>query len=353
MEDAQERKFLYSKGIKKYGLLYKEINNLLNQMVKTNLNHHLFQFNLQKLANNVAEQVDDHERLFIQIIAYLQSNDQFSAHSLNTAIITTIISFLLNIQHNKLLPLIQAAILHDLGKLKYPLEIIKIFFKETEKMENINFYHPIWGKRIICSHLKLSEEIANPVAKHHEQHDGSGFPRKLKKEQLTLFDNILINANMMENVIQKINHSGIENLAKTFEYIFLKYPDKFEETVKRALIDLLELKGKAARRFKRYQLDKIATIIDSDGLEKYKCQVNNISSGGMKITTKKRLQTNSIYKINFVLNNYLNISNKLFQIKWEKPLKGEIEYGICFFNPERNLNQACEKYFSELHSIKP
>jgi HD-GYP domain-containing protein (c-di-GMP phosphodiesterase class II) len=352
MGNIQLEKFLYSKGIKKYGLLYNEINNLLNQMVKTNINYHLFQFNLQKLANNIAEEIDDHEKLFIQIISYLQSNDQFSAHSLNTAIITTIISFLLNIQHNKLLPLIQAAILHDLGKLKYPLEIVKIFFKETEKMENINFYHPIWGKRIICFHLKLSEEIANLVANHHEQYDGSGFPRKFKKNQLNLFDHILITANMMENVIQKINHSGIENLTKTFEYIFLKYPDKFEETVKRALIDLLELKGKAARKFKRYPVDTIATIIDSDDLQKFKCRVNNISCGGMKITTKKKLQTNNIYKIDFALNNYLNFHNKLFQIKWENPIKGEIEYGICFFNPERNLSQACEKYFSELNNIK-
>ena len=347
MNDTSKIELLNHTVLKKYENLYAATEKLIKEISEPNFSQRVFNSNLINLTKAIVQDIYDHEKLYIQLISYMGSNDPFVAHSLNTAIIALIIFFILNIDNPDYLSIVQAALLHDIGKIKYRKEIYKIFLAVNEDLHKIKLYHALWGKRLVLSYFKLSPEIASMVAKHHEQIDGTGFPNKLSKKDLTICDNILITANMIENILQKINYSGIENLTKTFEYIIPKYSDKFETSIKSSLIDLIGLKGKAARKYKRYQVNAQANIINPQNMESYNCIVIDISTGGMKISTNKVLNPNSIYKIDFQLHNFLRINNKLFQIKWKNILEATIEYGIAFFNPQENISKVCDHYFAE------
>ncbi|HEX4927740.1 MAG TPA: HD domain-containing phosphohydrolase [Burkholderiales bacterium] len=79
----------------------------------------------------------------------------------------------------------QAAPLHDIGKLGVPAEILKKREKlSAPDLERIR-RHPQLGAEIIGEHneplLKLARQIA---LTHHEHWDGSGYPQKLKGEQI-------------------------------------------------------------------------------------------------------------------------------------------------------------------------
>lgn len=79
----------------------------------------------------------------------------------------------------------QAAPLHDIGKLGVPAEILKKREKlSAPDLERVR-RHPQLGAEIIGEHneplLKLARQIA---LTHHEHWDGSGYPQKLKGEQI-------------------------------------------------------------------------------------------------------------------------------------------------------------------------
>jgi HD-GYP domain-containing protein (c-di-GMP phosphodiesterase class II) len=80
-----------------------------------------------------------------------------------------------------------AGLLHDLGKAKMPMEVLNKPGKLTEDEFNIIKSHPVEGHRLL-----LGGENVDPIAldvclHHHEKVDGSGYPKGLKAQEISLF----------------------------------------------------------------------------------------------------------------------------------------------------------------------
>jgi diguanylate cyclase (GGDEF)-like protein/putative nucleotidyltransferase with HDIG domain len=75
------------------------------------------------------------------------------------------------------------ALIHDIGKLEVPRDILhkkgKLDPNEWEIMKN----HVIWGKEIILANKQL-EDLIPLVELHHERYDGKGYPYGLKGENI-------------------------------------------------------------------------------------------------------------------------------------------------------------------------
>jgi len=82
-----------------------------------------------------------------------------------------------------------AAIVHDIGKINVPGEVLRkptiLTEQEFEKMKS----HAVWGSKILET---LKEKgIARIVRHHHERYDGSGYPDRLQGEEIPLGARIL------------------------------------------------------------------------------------------------------------------------------------------------------------------
>lgn len=85
-----------------------------------------------------------------------------------------------------------ASILHDVGKLYVPDEILKKPGSLTVEERRIIERHSIDGERLLLSFENhLSRDIATIVRHHHENWDGSGYPDGLKGKQIPLLARIL------------------------------------------------------------------------------------------------------------------------------------------------------------------
>lgn len=77
----------------------------------------------------------------------------------------------------------ESALLHDIGKIGIPDEILKKPEKLTaEEFEEIRL-HPILGYQILSS-IRLSPELGIGAHYHHEHYDGSGYPDGLAGEEI-------------------------------------------------------------------------------------------------------------------------------------------------------------------------
>ncbi|MDD5631374.1 MAG: PAS domain S-box protein [Methylococcales bacterium] len=93
-----------------------------------------------------------------------------------------------------------AAIIHDLGKIHIPAEILS----KPGKLSDIEFMlvktHPQAGYDILKD-VKFPWPIADIILQHHERLDGSGYPQGLKGEQILLESRIISVADVIEAIL--------------------------------------------------------------------------------------------------------------------------------------------------------
>lgn len=83
-----------------------------------------------------------------------------------------------------------AAILHDIGKIGISIDILNKPGRLTPEEFKTIMNHPLIGYNIIKD-IAFLKDAAEIIIKHHERVDGSGYPNRLKDEEMSLEAKIL------------------------------------------------------------------------------------------------------------------------------------------------------------------
>lgn len=92
-----------------------------------------------------------------------------------------------------------SCVLHDLGKIAIRETIINKNAKLTKEEKKEIQLHPLIGSRIIRSVPEFSH-VADHILSHHEKWDGTGYPRRLKGEEITLIARIIALADAYDSM---------------------------------------------------------------------------------------------------------------------------------------------------------
>jgi len=92
-----------------------------------------------------------------------------------------------------------AGVIHDLGKISIPAEILSMPRKLTELEFGLIKTHPQIGYDMLKD-IEFPYPIAQMVLQHHERLDGSGYPQGLKNEDIILEAKILAVADVVEAI---------------------------------------------------------------------------------------------------------------------------------------------------------
>ena len=92
-----------------------------------------------------------------------------------------------------------ASMIHDIGKISIPSEILTKPTQLTNLEFNLIKTHPVSGYNILKD-IELPWPIARIVLEHHERIDGSGYPNGLKGEQILLESRIIAIADVVETI---------------------------------------------------------------------------------------------------------------------------------------------------------
>lgn len=80
-----------------------------------------------------------------------------------------------------------AGLLHDVGKMLLPIEVLNKPGKLTDAEFAIVKGHPVKGHDFLLESASLDPVVLDVCLHHHEKFDGSGYPKGLKGEQISLF----------------------------------------------------------------------------------------------------------------------------------------------------------------------
>ncbi|HEV8176656.1 MAG TPA: HD domain-containing phosphohydrolase [Gemmatimonadales bacterium] len=75
------------------------------------------------------------------------------------------------------------AYLHDLGKVRIPHEVLNKPGKLTPEEFRVIQMHPVWGLELLAT-VEFPWDIKPIIRWHHEKYDGSGYPDRLKGEEI-------------------------------------------------------------------------------------------------------------------------------------------------------------------------
>jgi PAS domain S-box-containing protein len=135
----------------------------------------------------------------IQTIAgTVEARDPYTAgHQRRVGELATAIAREMDLPEEQINGIHLAAIIHDLGKIHIPAEILS----KPGKLSDIEFMlikvHPQSGYDIL-KNVKFPWPIANIILQHHERLDGSGYPQGLKGDQILLESQIMTVADVVE-----------------------------------------------------------------------------------------------------------------------------------------------------------
>lgn len=112
------------------------------------------------------------------------------SHQKNTARLCARVADYLDLSEESTSQLIQAALLHDVGKIYIPNDVfMKNGRLSADEFEMVK-YHSAFG----ALYLKVRgfpEDITGAVKHHHERYDGTGYPDGLKGDEIPLLARIL------------------------------------------------------------------------------------------------------------------------------------------------------------------
>ena len=150
----------------------------------------------------------------------LRSMDGYTyAHSVNVAIISCVIGVGLGMSEKELEILVMAALMHDLGKLSIPPEILNKPGRLTPEEYEIMKSHATLSYQLISERFDISAHVKSAVLFHHENVDGSGYPQGLDGTQQSVYVKILHVADVFDALVSDRPYKTGYSSAEASEYM--------------------------------------------------------------------------------------------------------------------------------------
>ena len=135
-----------------------------------------------------------------------------------------------------------ASILHDIGKIGIPDNILLKSGKLTDEEYDFMKKHPVIGDQILAP-IQSLEKVRRVIYQHHERVDGLGYPDGVKGADLNPLSRILIVGEVFDALATKRSYKEAWNLDKIVEFFREKSGSQFDPDVVNAMTNILSREG--------------------------------------------------------------------------------------------------------------
>jgi len=204
----------------------------------------------KKVADRTSELRDSMQRLrkalegSIHAMALtVETRDPYTAgHQQRVADLAFAIGKELRLSDDRVQGISMAGVIHDLGKISIPAEILSKPGKITKIEFDLIKTHPRVGYDILKS-IEFPWPIAQIVLQHHERIDGSGYPSGLRGEEILLEARILGVADVVEAMASHRPYRPALGIDKALEEISEKKGTLYDPDVVDVTLRLFNEKG--------------------------------------------------------------------------------------------------------------
>lgn len=159
------------------------------QIIKRRYDLHLEELVAQRTMelDSALEELENSYRATLKALVQALETRDFETHGHSERVVTFSLrlGYEIGLDSKEMQALEFGALLHDVGKIGVPDAILRKPTKLTDEEWKTMRLHPTHGEKILRG-IPFLENALKVVAQHHERWDGSGYPKRLKGEEIDM-----------------------------------------------------------------------------------------------------------------------------------------------------------------------
>lgn len=217
----------------------------------------------KETSSEIVNQVLSKGTLALDLSDLKSFDDYTYAHSVNVAVLASVIGFGLGLHEDELENVVLAGLLHDLGKMAIPSEIINKPSRLTADEYQIMQSHTTLAYDMLKTRIDLSAQVKQAVLYHHENEDGSGYPYGVDSSELSLYAQILHVADVYDGLVSNRPYKKPYSPYEACEYLMGGCGTMFNQKIVEAFLKYVPLYPKGT--MVQMSDGRTAIIFDNSG----------------------------------------------------------------------------------------
>jgi putative nucleotidyltransferase with HDIG domain len=179
----------------------------------------------------------------------LKDFDQYTTtHSLNVSVLTMALAEHLGLSARDVRTFGVAGLLHDLGKVKVPAEILNKPGKLTDQERAVMQSHTVEGAKLIITSDRELDLAAAVAYEHHIMLNGGGYPRRHYQRDVHKASTLVHVCDVYDALRTTRPYRAAWESAKVLAYIEEKAGSEFEPEIARRFVEMMRaMEGRVSR----------------------------------------------------------------------------------------------------------
>ncbi|MCL2357822.1 MAG: HD-GYP domain-containing protein [Defluviitaleaceae bacterium] len=195
--------------------------------------------NIESVVQDLIEVISADPDSLVHINDLKSYDDYTYHHSLSVSLLAMATGRKLGMSDDELFRLGRCAMMHDIGKSAVSSDIINKKGLLTDDERRAVQEHPVLGAALLKDNDVGDEELWHSIRHHHEKVDGTGYPDKLKGDEIPLFCKIIAVADVYDALTSFRSYRDPNLPDDAYDRIFEDRDKFFDCKVLQALFDKL------------------------------------------------------------------------------------------------------------------
>jgi putative nucleotidyltransferase with HDIG domain len=183
---------------------------------------------IKTVINNIIDDLLNNPNLVINLVDIRTHSDYIFAHSVNVAVLSSIVGIALGYDNKKLRSLTTGALFHDIGKVRVDQEILHKQQLLTSEEKSELQKHTQYGFDILRTHQEFNLSSAHVSFQHHEWYNGTGYPRGLNGENISELTRIVSITDTYDKLTGGTPYSRRYPVQEAIEYLMAGCDSQFD-----------------------------------------------------------------------------------------------------------------------------
>ena len=193
-----------------------------------------------ELVNQMVTAFLDRPEAALHVMGEHTGGEETYFHGLNVSILSMMLAKEMGFTRPQSQNLGVGALLHDMGLADIPERIARSRHELSTPERNLRELHCEYGVRL-GKQIGLPDAVLRIVAQHHELADGSGYPKRIKGDQIDPLARIVALVNYYDNLCNPIDLAKAMTPHEALSLMFAQRRTKFDARALRLSNDALAL----------------------------------------------------------------------------------------------------------------
>lgn len=230
-----------SKDIRIQGAISTELRNAAVRSLQ--------ELNLEKaleFAEKIVDQILEVKTVSLDLMDMRSFDDYTYRHSVNVAVLSTVIAMGMGYGREDLIDLCVSAVFHDMGKMLIDKDILNKPGKLNPQEFEIMKQHPQLSYDMLAEKWNIPARVRMGALCHHENEDGSGYPKGLTGEKIHPFAKIIHVTDVYDALSSKRPYKEACSFSEALEYLMGGCGTMFDKKVVEAFLNYVPVYPKGS-----------------------------------------------------------------------------------------------------------